>query len=100
MPELQLAPIKKLIKEAGAERASEAAATRLREIIEKTALVIAADAVKFAKHAGRETVRKSDIDLAAKDIVAIIGVPKKPAKPVKKAPPKKPKKVKKKRKKK
>lgn len=90
MAELQLAPIKKLIKEAGAERASEAAATRLREIIEKTALTIAGDAVKFAKHAGRETVRKADIELAAKDLIAVIGKPpKKPAAPPKK-PPKKP----------
>lgn len=73
MPELQLAPLRKIIKDAGAERVSDKAAAKLREIIEKVAIYIGERAADYAKHAGRNTVKVSDIELAAKDLAPIIG---------------------------
>ena len=67
MAELPLAPMKRIIKAAGAARASEEAAEALRDVIEDIAADIARKAVQFAKHAGRKTVTKDDIKLAARE---------------------------------
>lgn len=73
MPELQLAPIRKIIKDAGAERVSDKAADKLREIIEKVATLVASRAADYAKHAGRNTVKKADVELATRDLTLVIG---------------------------
>jgi len=62
--ELPLAPMKRLVKGAGAARVSEDAADALREVLEDFASEVAAKAVQLARHAGRKTVTKDDIKLA------------------------------------
>ena len=62
------APMAEILKAAGAERVSEKAARALAEVLMEVAADISKDAVRFANHAGRKTVKREDIELARKNI--------------------------------
>jgi histone H3/H4 len=64
--ELSTAAIHRLIEKAGAARVGDGAVEALREVLENIAVQISKDAIDFASHAGRRTVRAEDIKLAAK----------------------------------
>ncbi len=64
MSELPIAPIKRLLKNAGASRISDEAAIKLAEVLEEIGEEVSRDATKLAKHAGRKTVKAEDIKLA------------------------------------
>ena len=63
---LPLAAMEKIMKQCGAERVSDKAKIALKGAVEEIADQIAAKAVNLAKHAGRVTVKASDVKLAAK----------------------------------
>jgi len=64
MPKLSLAAMSKLMKESGAQRVSNSAKKKLREILENEAKNITKKAIKFAKYKGRLTVKDKDIEKA------------------------------------
>jgi histone H3/H4 len=68
MGELPIAPIGRIIKNAGGLRVSEDAETSLDKFLEEYGENISRQAVKLAKHAGRVTVNASDIELAVKEM--------------------------------
>lgn len=56
----------RILKKAGAERVSDESAEELRRVIEDLAGTVAKAAVDMSKHAGRKTVKREDVQLAAK----------------------------------
>lgn len=56
----------KIMREAGGLRISDEAKAALAEVLEQKALIMAAEAKKFAEHAGRKTITEKDIQLANK----------------------------------
>ncbi len=66
MVELSISAMERIIKKAGAERVSRQAAEYLAEVLEEIATDIAGQAIMFAQHAGRKTVRVEDIKLATR----------------------------------
>ena len=66
MAELPLAPLERILKNAGANRVSEDAIMALREAVEDYAVALSEASVALAKHAGRKTVQSEDVKLAAK----------------------------------
>ena len=63
---LPAAAMEKLLKKAGATRVSASAKVKMQEVLEEIAEEIGEKAVRMAKHAGRKTVKASDIREATK----------------------------------
>lgn len=63
---IPLAAMEKILKQAGAARVSDKAKMALRDVLEEYVEKISADAIRFAAHAGRKTIKSGDIKLAIK----------------------------------
>jgi histone H3/H4 len=68
-PELAVAPMHRICKKAGADRVSEAAAEELAKVLDELGVKIAKEAIDYAMHAGRKTVKAEDIEIAARKVV-------------------------------
>jgi len=68
-PELAVAPMHRLCKKAGADRVSEAAAEELAKVLDDVGVKIAKEAIDYAMHAGRKTVKAEDIEIAARKVM-------------------------------
>jgi len=63
---LPLASMEKILRVCGADRVSEGSKEKLKNYLEEEAEKISKDASEFAGHAGRKTIKSSDIFLAIK----------------------------------
>src|SRR5450756_1629265 len=61
--EIAVAPMHRLCKKAGAERVSEAAAKELAKALEEIGVKIAKEALDFAVHSGRKTIKQVRMQL-------------------------------------
>ena len=68
-PELSVAPMHRICKKAGASRVSEAAAKALAKELEDVGIKMAKEAIDYAMHAGRKTVKAEDIEIAARKVM-------------------------------
>ncbi len=68
-PELAVAPMHRICKKAGASRVSEAAAKALAKELEEVGIKIAKEAIDYAMHAGRKTVKAEDIEIASRKVM-------------------------------
>lgn len=66
--ELAIAAMHRICKKAGAERVSESAAVEMATVLEEIGIKIGREAIDFAMHAGRKTVKAEDIKIAAKKV--------------------------------
>ncbi|MFX1519677.1 MAG: histone [Promethearchaeota archaeon] len=66
MARLAIAPVRDLMKDAGAKLVAKGAVMKLVEYLEGECETLTRKAVGFAKHAGRKKVMMSDINLAIK----------------------------------
>lgn len=69
MGELAIAAMHRICKKAGAERVSESAAIQMAKVLEEIGIKIGREAVDFAMHAGRKTVKAEDVEIAAKKVL-------------------------------
>ena len=67
--EIKVAPMHKLIKRAGADRVSEESAIAQGEALKVIGIKIAKEALDFAHHTGRKTVKADDIKIAVKKVL-------------------------------
>jgi histone H3/H4 len=65
MTELSLSAVERIMKKAGAERISADATETLGVLMEEYGIFLAKEAKKMSDHAGRKTLRGSDIQMAA-----------------------------------
>jgi histone H3/H4 len=66
MADLPIAAVVRIAKKNGAERVGSDAAEALVVRAEKYIATLTKEANKLAEHAGRKTIKKEDVDLAAK----------------------------------
>ena len=65
MTELSHSAVERIIKKAGADRISADATETLAVLMEEYGIFLAKEAKKMSDHAGRKTLRGSDIQMAA-----------------------------------
>lgn len=61
------ASLERLLKRAGAERVSAPAIEAMAEVVNDYGMAVARQAVELARHAGRKTVQRDDVKLAARN---------------------------------
>ncbi len=66
---IALAPVDRILRKAGAERVSKAAALELRDIVENFAHRMATEAVRRTNKADRKTVFKDDVVQAPRLVI-------------------------------
>jgi histone H3/H4 len=69
-PELAVAPMHRICKKAGADRVSESAAKELAKVLDEIGVKIAREAMDYAMHAGRKTIKSEDIEIAARKVMS------------------------------
>jgi len=67
--EITVAPMYRLCKKARAERVSEAAAKELAKALEDIGVKIAKEALDYAIHARRKTIKAKDIEIATRKVM-------------------------------
>lgn len=67
--EISVAPMIRLCKKAGAERVSEEGAKELAKVLDEIGFKIAKDALDYAMHAGRKTIKTEDIEIATRKVM-------------------------------
>jgi histone H3/H4 len=67
---IAVAPMHRLCKNAGADRVSEAAAKGLAKVLEEIGVKIAKEALDYARHARRKTIKAEDIEIATRKVIA------------------------------
>jgi len=68
-PELAVAPMHRICKKAGADRVSETAAKELAKVLDEIGVKIAREAMDYAMHAGRKTIKSEDIEIASRKVM-------------------------------
>jgi histone H3/H4 len=67
--EIAVAPMHRLCKKVGADRVSEAAAKELEKVLDEIGVKIAKEALDYATHSGRKTIKAKDIEIATKKVM-------------------------------
>lgn len=67
--EIAVAPMHRLCKKVGADRVSEAAAEELAKVLDEIGVKIAKEALDYAMHSGRKTVKAKDIEIATRKVM-------------------------------
>jgi histone H3/H4 len=67
--EIAVAPMHRLCKKAGADRVSEAAAKELSRVLDEIGVKIAKEALDYAIHSGRKTIKAKDIEIATRKVM-------------------------------
>jgi DNA-binding protein len=67
--EIAVAPMHRLCKKTGADRVSEAAAEELAKVLEEIGVKIAKEALDYAMHSGRKTIKAKDIEIATRKVI-------------------------------
>jgi len=69
MGELAIAAMHRICKKSGADRVSESAAKEMGRVLEEIGVKIGKEAIDWAMHAGRKTVKAEDIKKAAEKVL-------------------------------
>ena len=67
--EISVAPMHRLCKKTGADRVSGAAAEKLAKVLEEIGVKIAKEALEYAMHSGRKTIKAKDIEIATRKVM-------------------------------
>ena len=67
--EIAVAPMHRLCVKAGAERVSESAAKELERVLDEIGFKIAKEALDYAVHSGRKTIKAKDIEIATRKVM-------------------------------